>query len=203
MLSGTVFIDRKNNKSAIESMHQAGEDMKRKRISLFIFPEGTRHLSPERDLLPFKKGAFYLAVEAGVPLIPIVCQNYYHLFDGKTQFKSGTVRLKILPPIPTTGLTAADVPSLMDHTRSLMVKTLQELEFGDTSPESSAGSQEALLRNPNSTTYGAANGDGTEDGAAVDDMAEETSNTVTPAAAATVPGMKGGSVSESKPLSIA
>lgn len=81
LMSGAVFIDRKNNKSAIASMTQAGEDMKRKnvslpttsvkgyprlnrvQISLWIFPEGTRHSTPEPELLPFKKGAFYLAVQ--------------------------------------------------------------------------------------------------------------------------------------------
>lgn len=105
MLSGTVFINRGNNKSAVASMTQAGEEMKRKKISLWIFPEGTRHNSSDLDLLPFKKGAFYLAVQckqiyctglivAGTPIIPVVCQNYNHLFDGRTRFKSGTLRIK-------------------------------------------------------------------------------------------------------------
>ncbi len=71
----------------------------RSQISLLIFPEGTRHNSPEPDLLPFKKGAFYLAVQAGAPIIPVVCQNYHHLFDGKTRFKSGTLRLRSRYPL--------------------------------------------------------------------------------------------------------
>ncbi|WWD18332.1 hypothetical protein CI109_102782 [Kwoniella shandongensis] len=144
MLSGTVFINRSNNKSAVASMTQAGEDMKRKRISLWIFPEGTRHMSPEPDLLPFKKGAFYLAVQSGVPVVPVVCQNYQHLFDGKTRFRRGTLRIKVLPPIPTTGLTAADVPDLMNKTRDLMLATLQELS-GPPTPPSQVNSPAPLL----------------------------------------------------------
>jgi phosphatidylinositol glycan class A protein len=62
------------------------------------------------DLLSFKKGAFYLAVQckltrvhlrsqtadsvAGAPVIPVVCENYHHLYDGKTHFKSGTLKIK-------------------------------------------------------------------------------------------------------------
>ncbi|KAK8858442.1 hypothetical protein IAR55_002669 [Kwoniella newhampshirensis] len=144
LLSGTVFINRSNNKSAVASMTQAGEDMKRKRISLWIFPEGTRHMSAEPDLLPFKKGAFYLAVQSGVPVVPVVCQNYHHLFDGKTRFRRGTLRIKVLPPIRTTGLTAADVPDLMNKTRDLMLATLQELS-GPPTPPSQTTSPAPLL----------------------------------------------------------
>ncbi|OCF43934.1 phosphatidylinositol glycan, class A [Kwoniella heveanensis CBS 569] len=136
MMSGTVFINRSNNKSAIASMTQAGEDMKRKRISLWIFPEGTRHLAAEPDLLPFKKGAFYLAVQSGTPVVPVVCENYHRLFDGKTHFRRGTLKIKVLPPIPTTGLTSADVPDLMDRTREAMVKALREISAMPSSPAS-------------------------------------------------------------------
>ncbi|RXK38560.1 phosphatidylinositol glycan, class A [Tremella mesenterica] len=130
MMSGTVFINRSNNKSAIASMTQAGEDMKRKRISLWIFPEGTRHLSPTPDLLSFKKGAFYLAVQSGTPIVPVVCQSYHHLYDAKTRFKSGTLQIRVLPPISTTGMTATDVPALIDQTRNAMLQTLQEMATG-------------------------------------------------------------------------
>lgn len=104
-------------------------------------------MSPEPDLLPFKKGAFYLAVQceyisppdpvralsqlAGVPIVPVVCQNYHHLYDGKSYFRSGTLRIKILPPIPTTDLTNADVPALMDKTRNLMLDALHEISQPD------------------------------------------------------------------------
>lgn len=45
-----------------------------------MFPEGTRHSARESGMLPFKKGAFHLAVQAGVPIVPVVCQNYWHLY---------------------------------------------------------------------------------------------------------------------------
>ncbi|WVR06222.1 hypothetical protein IAU60_003252 [Kwoniella sp. DSM 27419] len=144
LMSGTVFIDRSNNKSAIASMTQAGEDMKRKRISLWIFPEGTRHLSAEPDLLQFKKGAFYLAVQSGVPVIPVVCENYHRLFDGKKHFRRGTLKIKVLPPIPTTGLTSADVPELMEKTRNAMLKALHEIS----TPVSARSSTEVEADSP-------------------------------------------------------
>nr|XP_019045831.1 phosphatidylinositol glycan, class A [Kwoniella bestiolae CBS 10118]OCF24761.1 phosphatidylinositol glycan, class A [Kwoniella bestiolae CBS 10118] len=144
MMSGTVFINRSNNKSAVASMTQAGDDMKRKGISLWIFPEGTRHMSAESDLLPFKKGAFYLAVQSGVPVVPVVCENYHRLFDGKTRFKRGTLKIKVLPPIPTTGLTASDVPALMEKTREMMLETLKSIS----SPSPSASTSISELNSP-------------------------------------------------------
>ncbi|KIR75727.1 phosphatidylinositol glycan, class A [Cryptococcus deuterogattii CA1014] len=144
MMSGTVFINRSNNKSAIASLQQAGEEMKRKRISLWIFPEGTRHNSPEPELLNFKKGAFYLAVQAGVPIVPVVCENYNHLFNGKSHFRRGTLRIKVLPPISTAGLSTADVPKLIEKTRNAMLQTLQEISTP--SPATSqTGSPDPLL----------------------------------------------------------
>ncbi|ODN95236.1 phosphatidylinositol glycan, class A [Cryptococcus wingfieldii CBS 7118] len=127
LMSGTVFINRKNNKSA---------------ASIWIFPEGTRHNVPDPDLLNFKKGAFYLAVEAKVPIVPVVCENYNRLMDGETRFKRGTLRIKVLPPIPTTGLTSADVPALMTRTRELMLQTLKEISI-PAPPSSSTGSSAA------------------------------------------------------------
>lgn len=54
-----------------------------------MFPEGTRSGLAEPDMLPFKKGAFYLAVKSQLPIVPIVCENYHHLFDSKSRFDSG------------------------------------------------------------------------------------------------------------------
>ncbi|KAL1409664.1 1-acylglycerol-3-phosphate O-acyltransferase [Vanrija albida] len=126
-LSGAVFIDRKNRKNAVATVEQAGASMKKNDVSIWIFPEGTRSLHPEPSMLPFKKGAFHLAVQAQVPVVPVVCENYYRLFDSKTRLDGGRLKIKILPPIPTVGLTADDVTSLVESTQKLMLETLKEI----------------------------------------------------------------------------
>lgn len=94
-LSGTVFIDRGNRQTARKAFDGAAATMRDKRHSVFIFPEGTRTYSAEPSLLPFKKGAFHLAVQAGVDIVPIVAENYSHLLNvKKLRFKPGTVRVK-------------------------------------------------------------------------------------------------------------
>ncbi|PAV21048.1 1-acylglycerol-3-phosphate O [Pyrrhoderma noxium] len=125
-LAGVIFIDRKNNARAKQSIAQAGERMKERKVSIWMFPEGTRSLSEKVDLRTFKKGAFHLAVQAGVPITPVVCENYYRLYH-KGCFESGRIKIKVLPPIPTVGLTAADVTELSIRVRAQMLDALREL----------------------------------------------------------------------------
>ncbi|TXT13406.1 hypothetical protein VHUM_00773 [Vanrija humicola] len=134
MLSNTVFIDRKNNKSAVQAMNDAGQEMKRKGVSLFIFPEGTRHLAAEPELLPFKKGAFYLAVQSGAPIIPIVVESYYKLLRPGHYFKRGTLKIKILPPIPTADLETTDIAKLVEKTRDQMNTVFKEISTPAAAP---------------------------------------------------------------------
>lgn len=94
-LSGTVFIDRGNSKSARGAMQGAADEMKRRSQSVWMFPEGTRSYAEEPGLLPFKKGAFHLAVQAGVPIVPVVVANYSDvLFVKKYRFNAGNLRVK-------------------------------------------------------------------------------------------------------------
>lgn len=94
-LSRTVFIDRANRETALKAFDGAVEEMKTHRQSVFIFPEGTRSYSDEPTLLPFKKGAFHLAVKAGVPIVPIVVENYSHILSPRAwRFNPGTIKIK-------------------------------------------------------------------------------------------------------------
>ncbi|CEG66941.1 hypothetical protein RMATCC62417_03432 [Rhizopus microsporus] len=129
-LSKAIFLDRANRETAVAQARKAAEDMKKSRTSIWIYPEGTRSHSSELDLLPFKKGAFYMAVQAKVPIIPIVIQNYHHLYDQKSKtFKHGDIKIKILPPIPTDNVeeSSDSIQTLSNHVRSEMIKTLREI----------------------------------------------------------------------------
>ncbi|KAK8147976.1 1-acylglycerol-3-phosphate O-acyltransferase [Beauveria asiatica] len=130
-LSGSIFIDRTNSKDARQAMQGAADEIKARKQSVYMFPEGTRSYSKEPTLLPFKKGAFHLAVQAGVPIVPCVVANYSHLLYPKEyRFNAGTstdMPCQVLDPIPTKNLTSADVDELTRTTRELMLKELMTL----------------------------------------------------------------------------
>ena len=127
-LSNTVFIDRSNRANAFAAFDSAAQQMRTKRQSVYIFPEGTRSYSARADLLPFKKGAFHLAVQAQVPVVPIVVANYAHLLSARRRvFWPGRIPVRVLPPVDTKGLTFADVDDLCARTRDAMLKALVEI----------------------------------------------------------------------------
>ena len=94
-LSGTVFIDRVDRTQAMKAFEGAAKTMKDKSQSVFIFPEGTRSYADGPSLLPFKKGAFHLAVQAGVDILPVVAENYSKVLSVRRKtFNAGTIRVK-------------------------------------------------------------------------------------------------------------
>ncbi|KAJ7886733.1 hypothetical protein B0H13DRAFT_2666640 [Mycena leptocephala] len=133
LMSGAIFIDRGNSTRAKRSLDAAVNMMRTLRVSLWMYPEGTRHSSATPDLLPFKKGGFHLAVQAGIPIVPIVVENYWHLYR-KNYFGSGVVHVRVLPPISTTGMTAADVPALADLVRDQMLAALIDISKSVVTP---------------------------------------------------------------------
>ncbi|KAL0965240.1 hypothetical protein UPYG_G00278600 [Umbra pygmaea] len=118
-LGGIVFINRKKTSDAKSVMVDAAKTMLDDQIRLWVFPEGTRN--QKGDLLPFKKGAFHLAVQAQAPIIPIVFSSYSNFYLRKEkQFNSGTITLKVLPKIETKGLTSEDINYLSEKSFNLM-----------------------------------------------------------------------------------
>lgn len=91
-ISGTVFIDRGNRADALKAFQGAAEEMQRERQNVFIFPEGTRSYANGPELGPFKKGAFHLAVQAGVDIVPVVAGNYSGVLNvGGRKFRAGVI----------------------------------------------------------------------------------------------------------------
>lgn len=106
-LSGSVFIDRKNSKDAREAMKGAADQMSDLKQSVYMFPEGTRSYAREPMLLPFKKGAFHLAIQAQVPIVPVVAANYSHvLYIKEFVFNSGKIPCKGRSSSRRTGVRA-------------------------------------------------------------------------------------------------
>ncbi|CEI99928.1 hypothetical protein RMCBS344292_14003 [Rhizopus microsporus] len=134
-LSNAIFLDRKNRENAIKEARKASEDIRRKGVNVWVFPEGTRGHESEVTLLPFKKGPFYMAVQANVPIVPVVIANYSHLYNAKEKrFLSGVVRAKILPPISTDGIKqeSADIEKLATECRRQMLEVLKEITPSET-----------------------------------------------------------------------
>ncbi|KAL8963867.1 MAG: hypothetical protein Q9197_007060, partial [Variospora fuerteventurae] len=127
-LSGTVFIDRANATSARQAFAGAVEEMLTHRQSVFIFPEGTRSYAQGPEMGAFKKGAFHLAVQAQVDLVPVVAANYWGLLAPKEgRFRAGRIPVRVLEPVSTKGLGAGDVEGLAARVRESMLVALEEL----------------------------------------------------------------------------
>ena len=127
-LSGTVFIDRANRDSAIQAFDRAADEMRKARQSVFIFPEGTRSNARGPVLKGFKKGAFHLAVRAQVPIVPVVCGNYWGVLSlEEGRFRAGRIPVKVLEPVETKGLGTEDVERLTNETREKMLRELVAL----------------------------------------------------------------------------
>jgi putative phosphoserine phosphatase/1-acylglycerol-3-phosphate O-acyltransferase len=128
MLLAPAFIDRSNSESARRDLDALVERI-RAGTSVAIMPEGTRTATPV--LGPFKKGAFHLAMQAGVPVVPIVIRNAGELMWRRSKIISpGTVEVCVLDPIPTDDWAADDLARHVDHVRDLFATTLDKWPTG-------------------------------------------------------------------------
>jgi 1-acyl-sn-glycerol-3-phosphate acyltransferase len=124
-LAGNILIDRGNAVKAKAAMLHTTAVMQEQDTSIWVFAEGTRNLG--KGLLPFKKGAFQMAINAGVPIVPLCCSNYKSTMR-LNRWKSGNIIVKTLAPIPTTGMTLDDMPALMEQCRAQMEACIAELD---------------------------------------------------------------------------
>lgn len=124
-LAGNVLIDRGNRKKAMEAMETTKNALTQKDTNIWFFAEGTRNHG--KNMLPFKKGAFVTAINAGVPIVQVCCSSYLKGFS-LNNMDNGVAHLRVLPEIPTKDLTLADVDSLMAQCHENMSKVIAELD---------------------------------------------------------------------------
>lgn len=125
-MAGDIPVHREARRSRVEAL-EGCRDRLRKKVSVMIFPEGTR--SKTGELLPFKDGAFRVAVEAQVPILPLaVCGTRDAMAKGSFLFGRARAEVRALEPISTEGLTLRDVPELRDRVRALIAEAREEMK---------------------------------------------------------------------------
>jgi 1-acyl-sn-glycerol-3-phosphate acyltransferase len=119
-----MAIDRSNRERALQTTRAAKERIN-SGMSFGVFAEGTRALPGQ--LLPFKKGGFYMAVETGVPIIPVAIKHTDRLMGkGTGQTRPGIIEMVLLEPVETENLsTDEEVKSLTNHVRALIAEELK------------------------------------------------------------------------------
>jgi 1-acyl-sn-glycerol-3-phosphate acyltransferase len=117
-----IAIDRTNPERALESMRKAREVLENG-YSFGVFVEGTRAMPGE--LLPFKKGAFHLAIQTGAPVVPVAIKNSDWMMGKRTGVAfPGEIEMVLLPPIPTEGRTSEEVMDLLLQARKGIAQEL-------------------------------------------------------------------------------
>ena len=123
--AGVVLIDRRNSASAIEAMKPLVDAMRVEGKSVCLSPEGTR--ASTIRLADFKKGAFHLAMQAGVPIVPIVIQNSGDVQPkGDMLYHPGTVEVEVLPPIDTSKWSADTIDKHVADVRAMYLQVLEQ-----------------------------------------------------------------------------
>ena len=124
-LTGNILIDRKNTNKAMNTMGITVEKIVKNKLSVWIFPEGTRNKG--RGLLPFKTGAFRTAIQANVPIVPVCASNQ----EGTIKlgrWNNGKIIIELLDPIYMDESGGASARNIADQSHELMKSKIIELD---------------------------------------------------------------------------
>jgi len=125
---GHISVPLDDPRASIKTMQKAAEVIHHQKISLLIFPEGGR--AHDGVLQEFKEGAAYIAIKAGVPVVPTVLIGTQRVLPfGGGVVEPGVVKLRILKPIPTAGMTLKDRGVLTSRMRDLIARELEAEGF--------------------------------------------------------------------------
>ncbi|MCG9598249.1 1-acylglycerol-3-phosphate O-acyltransferase [Vibrio sp. Isolate25] len=124
-ITGNILINRENKSQARDTIKQVAEAIHQRDLSVWVYPEGTR--SKGRGLLPFKTGAFRMAIEAGVPITPMCVSTTHNKIDLNRR-NNGVVISEMLEPIDVSGYKIEDARKLAEHCHTLMAAKIKELD---------------------------------------------------------------------------
>ena len=124
-ITGNILINRENKSQARDTIKQVAEAIHQRDLSVWVYPEGTR--SKGRGLLPFKTGAFRMAIEAGVPITPM-CVSTTHDKINLNRRNNGIVIAEMLEPIDVSNYKLEDARKLALHCHQLMSAKIDELD---------------------------------------------------------------------------
>jgi 1-acyl-sn-glycerol-3-phosphate acyltransferase len=125
-MAGDIEVRREERASRAQSIEEC-RDRLSKRVSVMIMPEGTR--SRGNELLPFRPGAFRLAIETGCPILPMaVAGTRDAMAKGSLVFRPARAEVRVLEPIETEGMTLEDLPALRDRVRDEIDRARKELQ---------------------------------------------------------------------------
>lgn len=123
-LAGHLFIKRSVHGKAIATMDTARDLVLRRGTSVLLSPEGTR--SQGRGLLPFKKGAFHLALATKLPLLPLVISPYVNEIQPG-RWRAGTITIQALRPVPASDIDPNDLEGSIARVREQMLVAIESL----------------------------------------------------------------------------
>lgn len=124
-LGGNILVKRGNRKKAMASMEKLEKKINSQGLKVLVFPEG--HRNREKELAPFKKGAYYTAIKTNTPLIPFSVSQFVAYRWPLKGFERLDIYLKVHEPISVEGKTTKDIPELIQVTRQKMEEGISEL----------------------------------------------------------------------------
>ena len=126
MMHGDIVINRASAKEAMQLVHSKGMAWLKKGASVAIFPEGTR--SKDGEIHNFKAGAFILAKDAEVPILPVVVEGTDNMTRGRFFMNwKNRITIKVLPPVSKQEIVERPIKEVMTEVRESMVEALAEL----------------------------------------------------------------------------
>lgn len=123
--AGMLKIDRSDHTQAIKTLREAERTIFKHGLSVLAFPEGTR--SMDGKIHAFKKGPFIMAINTGIPLLPVTIKGTYHILPKKgIRIKPGPAKIIIHPPVSVENYTIENRAELVDKVHKIIVEAFHE-----------------------------------------------------------------------------